>query len=75
MTFDPKKTRPFLLPHQRGPMVVILRSEFDQPVTGGWCETCLLPSIVTVRFRVVTMGGTRVGGGEAWHCDGCGASG
>lgn len=61
--FDPKQTVPFVpggfVPRPIAVSVIVCRIEtLGEPVTGGWCQSCLLPSVITVRYRL--WGGTRV---------------
>lgn len=34
-------------------LVVLLLMMLDEPEYGGWCDSCALPSLVTVRFVLV----------------------
>lgn len=73
MTFDPKQTRAF---HPPGaPLVVTIRARMGDPETGGWCDTCFLPSVVTVPYRLVTDGGSVLKAGKWFRCEECGAQG
>lgn len=73
MTFDPKQTRPFHI-NQPHAFVITVHAEILDTVTGGWCDHCLLPSIVTQLFEVFADN-MSLGLKQVWYCDSCGRQG
>ena len=55
-------------------MNVVARVELVEAQTGGWCEACALPSMVTVAFTVTSAFGCDMDSVTVCQTEGCEAT-